>query len=32
MPVPSAARLHEFIVVTNEPVACDMWRLVIRAS
>lgn len=32
MPVPSAARLHEFIVVINEPVACDMWRLVIRAS
>lgn len=31
MPVPSTAQLHEFVVVTNEPVATDMWRLVIHA-
>ena len=31
MPVPSSAQLHDFIVVENEPVAADMWRLVIQA-
>ena len=31
MPTPSPARMHDFAVVSNEPIARDIYALTIRA-